>query len=302
MTTARNCPVCSTPNSDAELFLEEQIEKSQITGLSFASRKEPEYMRHHLVRCKTCDLVYADVPPSQAELAQAYHQADYDSAEEGDDAAKSYIHAIKPILGTLARKGRALEIGTGTAVFLEHLRAEGFAELVGVEPSVAAIASAPEYRKAWIREGIFVETDFEPNSFDLICCFMTMEHVLDPKDVATAASRLLRPGGAFVTVTHDYTSGINRILGSKSPIIDIEHMQLFSKRSISYLLEHSGFTDVKATRFANRYSISYWARLMPLPRKLKSDLARFLAGNSIGKKKISINVGNTIAWGFKAPT
>lgn len=299
MSTERNCPVCNTPSIGAAVFLEEHIDKSLITGLSFASRKEPEYMCHRLVHCKTCDLVYADSPPSQADLAQAYHQAGYDSVEEGDDAAKAYIEAIRPVLAQLPSKRRALEIGTGTGVFLEHLRAEGFSEPMGVEPSVAAIASAPEHRKCWIKEGIFVESDFEPNSFDLICCFMTMEHVLDPKYVATAALRLLKPGGAFVTVTHDYTSWINRILGKKSPIIDIEHMQLFSKTSIAYLYQESGFNRVRSQRFANKYSLRYWARLLPIPRKLKSSLGSFLAASAIGRRKISLNVGNTIASGFR---
>jgi SAM-dependent methyltransferase len=101
---------------------------------------------------------------------------------------------------------------------------EGFSELVGVEPSTAAIAAAPENRRQWIREGIFREADFSPSSFDLICCFMTMEHVPDPKVISDAAFRLLKPGGAFVTVTHDYRATVNRVLGKRSPIIDIDHM------------------------------------------------------------------------------
>jgi hypothetical protein len=54
-----------------------------------------------------------------------------------------------------------------------------------------------------------------------------MEHVLDPKVIALPAFRLLRPGGAFVTVTHDHRGRLNRLLGRRSPIIDIEHLQLF---------------------------------------------------------------------------
>ncbi len=256
-------------------------------------------MCHRLMRCRTCDLVYVDKPPTQDDLAQAYHQAEYDSAEEGNDAATAYISAIEPVLARLPQRKRALEIGTGTAVFLEHLSAKGFTDLVGVEPSVSAIASAPLHRRPWIREGIFVESDFEPASFDLICCFMTMEHVLDPKSVSDAAFRLLKPGGAFVTVTHDYTSWVNQLMGKKSPIIDIEHMQLFSQSSISYLLKSSGFENVTAGRFSNRYSLRYWARLMPLPKAIKTSVANFLATRSIGRTKLSFNVGNTLAAGFR---
>src|SRR5665647_1143686 len=258
MSESRPCPVCHTGFEKAKLFIEKNIDPAKLSGFSFASRKEPEYMCHRLVQCTNCDLVYADQPPGENELAHAYHVADYDSSEEANDAAAAYILAIQPALGKLAQRQRALEIGTGTGIFLERLSREGFTELVGVEPSSAAIAAAPEYRRAWIREGMFEEKDFAPASFDLICCFMTMEHVRDPNIVASAALHLLRPGGAFVTVTHDYRSLVNRLLGRRSPIIDIEHMQLFSKRSARHLFESVGYADVTVRAFVNAYTLRYW--------------------------------------------
>lgn len=276
------CPVCNTPADYATLFLEENIDKSRLSGFSFASRKVPEYMCHRLVRCPTCDLVYAPHPPGQDELANAYHKAEYDSAEEASDAAESYMRAIQPILARLPQRQCALDIGSGTGILLEFLRGEGFTELVGVEPSSAAIAAAPAHRRDWLQEGIFKETAFEPASFDLICCFMTMEHVRDPMDTALAAWRLLRPGGAFVTVSHDYGSLVNRMLGKRSPIIDIEHMQLFSKVSICELYERCGFIEVSANPFSNRYSLGYWIRLAPLPKVVKRTLKWVSAHTGMG--------------------
>lgn len=299
MRFSRSCPVCDTPAEAASVFVEENIDPSKLSGFSFASRKEPEYMCHRMVRCPVCDLVYVSDPPAQDELAVAYHEAAYDSSEEADDAAEAYIKAMRPLLGKLPQRLRALEIGAGTGVLLERLQAEGFAELVGVEPSKAAIAAAPDRRRDWLREGIFVESDFAPASFDLICCFMTMEHVQDPMATAQAARRLLRPGGAFVTVTHDYTSLVNRLLGRKSPIIDIEHMQIFSRASICELLARSGYGDISAHPFRNRYALRYWLRLAPLPGKLKESVRAFAATTGLDKLQLSINVGNTISAGFQ---
>lgn len=295
----RYCPVCHTDSERAILFIDKNIDPSKLSGFSFASRKEPEYMSHQLVRCTNCDLVYADQPPGEDELAHAYHAADYDSSEEASDAAKAYIQAIQPALGRLARRQSALEIGTGTGIFLDCLSREGFTELVGIEPSSAAIAAAPEYRREWIREGMFEEKDFVPGSFDLICCFMTMEHVRDPNVIARAAFHLLRPGGAFVTVTHDYRSMVNRLLGRRSPIIDIEHMQLFSKRSVRYLFENTGYTDVSVRTFANTYPLRYWMRLAPLPRGIKSGLSSLMSTLRLDNVKLGVNVGNLVTSGFK---
>ncbi len=296
---SRCCPVCHAAFAQAKPFLEKNFDPAKMSGSSFSSRKQPEYMCHRLVQCSNCDLVYADQPPEVADLAQAYHTADYDSAEEANDAAMSYIQAIKPTLDRLLSGNSVLEIGTGTGIFLELLSQQGYTKLVGVEPSAAAIAAAPESRRAWIRVGMFEESDFAPESFDLICCFMTMEHVCDPGAIAKSALRLLRPGGAFVTVTHDYRGLVNRILGKRSPIIDIEHLQLFSARSVRYLFDHAGYADVTVNAFVNTYTLKYWLRLAPLPASAKSAVSGLLKMMGVNDRKLGVNVGNLIASGYK---
>ncbi len=294
----RACPVCNAPASTARLFRAQSIDPAKMSAFSFASRKIPEFMSHRLVQCPDCDLVYADNPPDQAVLAHAYHVSDFDSAQEADDASAAYIRAVQPVLKRLPHKQAALEIGTGTGVFLEALRAHGFASLQGVEPSGAAIAAAPAHRKGWIRESIFLESDFAPASFDFICCFMTLEHVRDPQEITGAASRLLRPGGAVAFVTHDYRSIVNRLLGRRSPIIDIEHMQLFSPRSIRRLLEGHGFTDVQVDSFRNRYALRYWTRLLPIGLGSKQALTTTLSRLGLADRKLGFNVGNMISFGY----
>ena len=171
---ARACPLCGAGAEQAEPFLSDTRDGSRVSASSFASRKVPEYMSHAMVRCRACDLAYVDRPPTVEALAASYHEADYDSAEEAEDAADAYADALKSVLDGLKGRDAALEIGTGTAAFLERLHNAGFSKLIGVEPSTAAIAAAPSHRRAWIREGIFKEGDFAPDSFDLICCFMTL--------------------------------------------------------------------------------------------------------------------------------
>lgn len=297
--TSRNCPLCGAGSDHADPFLPDTRDESRVSGSSFASRKVPEYMSHAMVCCRTCDLAYVDRPPSVASLAASYHAADYDSAEEAEDAADAYGRALQTVLGLLKGRRAALEIGTGTGAFLERLQSLGFAELVGVEPSSAAIAAAPANRQPWIREGIFEEKDFAAESFDLICCFMTLEHVQDPGALVASAYRLLKPGGVFVGVTHDRRAMLNRLLGRRSPIVDIEHMQLFSADSARRLLQHEGYTAVDGTSFRNRYRPSYWLRLVPMPGGLKKMLTGLLRGSWLDRRRLSVNVGNFMSWGFK---
>ena len=298
MRKIRTCPVCGRESDNAKLFLKKNINSTKITDFTFASRKTPEFMSHELVRCLGCDLIYATEPPSEGELIIAYQEAAYDSSQEADDAAEAYIQAIGPIINALTYRNKVLEIGAGTGIFLEHLSRDIFVEVIGIEPSSAAIAAAPLYRQAWIRKGMFEETIFEPESFDMICCFMTMEHVSNPLMVARSAFNLLKPGGVFVTVTHDYRSSVNRLFGKHSPIIDIEHLQLFSQRSIKNLFQTAGYKRITVIKFVNAYSIKYWLRLTPLPSFVKHFLS-IIFNCSLGRKKIKINVGNIMAAGFK---
>jgi SAM-dependent methyltransferase len=295
----RNCPVCKTTASTARQFMKPNIDLDKISEFSFASRKLPEFMCHELVQCPVCDLVYVPNPPDQSELSHAYHVSDFDSAQEAEDAAQAYLKASKHVIERIESKCRALEVGTGTGVFLEMLKDVGFDEVVGVEPSIAAINAAPFHRQRWIREGIFNEKDFEAQSFDFICCFMTLEHVRDPQDLVSAAYRLLRPGGAIALVTHDYRSVVNRVLGSRSPIIDIEHMQLFSPRSIRRILDTNGFGNIEVVSFRNRYALKYWVRLMPFGQSIKAKVIRILDFFGLSGLKLSINVGNVMSVGYR---
>jgi SAM-dependent methyltransferase len=295
----RTCPVCGVSADRATVFLEASFDPAKLTASSFASRKTPEFMSYRLLRCMGCKTVYAVAAPPAEMLAHAYAAADYDSSEEAALAADTYAAALAPAIAALPRRGRVLDIGTGTGVLLERLVNAGFAEAVGIEPSAAAIAGAAVAVRGMIREGVFVEADFEPESFDLICCFQTLEHVPDPRALVQSCARLLRPGGALALVTHDYAAPLNRLLGRRSPIIDIEHLQLFCRPSLDWLLHDAGLPPREIRALMNRYPLRYWLRLAPLPGALKRAVAGLLAFAGLDRVQLGINVGNLLAIGLR---
>jgi SAM-dependent methyltransferase len=295
----RDCPVCGAGADRASVFLEASFDPARLTAASFASRKAPEFMSHRLLRCPGCATVYAAAAPPAAALAGAYADADYDSGEEAALAADTYAAALAPVIASLPRRGRALEIGTGTGALLERLLQAGFAEVSGIEPSRAAIMAAPTSVRALIREGVFAEADFAPASFDLICCLQTLEHVPDPRALALSCARLLRPGGVLALVTHDYAAPLNRLLGRRSPIIDIEHLQLFCRPSLDRLLRDAGLPPQAIQTLVNMYPLRYWLRLTPLPGGLKRGCAGLLGLVRLDRVRIGLNVGNLLAIGRK---
>ncbi len=296
--TSRVCALCGSARRSRE-FAEATYDPSRIGRFAFASRKVPEYMHYRLLLCKGCDLVYASPVPDRESLLEEYRVAAYDSGREARYAARTYGRLLRSVLGRLPDRAGALDIGAGDGAFLKELLLLNFTEVVGAEPSAAPIAAAEDAVRPLLRHAPFRAADFQGRKFRLITCFQTLEHVPDPLQLCRDACGLLKEGGVMLCVVHNRRALSARLLGRRSPIFDIEHLQLFSHTSSRRLLEGAGFRDIRTDTIVNRYPITYWMRLFPLPRMLKNAAIRFagaLGGNHI---PCPLPAGNLVAIGFK---
>jgi SAM-dependent methyltransferase len=295
---SRSCPLCGSSDT-SKIFTESNLDVERLDSFAFASRKMPEYMHYRLIDCPICDLLYANPLPRKEYLAEGYGEAAYDSEVEAHYAAATYADALSTFIERLPDRHGALDIGAGDGAFLECLLEKGFDQVVGVEPSRAPIAAARADVLPLIREGIFRGEDFLPGGFSLITCFQTLEHLHDPLEMARAAEKLLKPGGAAFFICHNRRALSARLMGRKSPIFDIEHLQLFSPQSACHLLEQSGFEEVLVTEIINCYPLRYWLRLLPLPKNMKCSLIRLLERIGIGPIKLALPAGNIAVIGYK---
>lgn len=292
----RSCPTCGSTD-DSRIFAEERLDFGALDEHAFASRKRPEHMRLRLVDCPVCDLIYASPVPSPEALARAYDAAAFDSAEEARYAARSYAQELQDLIASLPDRKGALDIGTGEGAFLAELLRLGFTDVGGVEPSSAPIEVADSAIAELIEHDVFRSDVRPPGSLSLVTCFQTIEHVPDPAKLVREATALLKPGGVFVLVCHNRRAAINRLLSMRSPIIDIEHMQLFSPQSVDELLRRAELRAVGHRTIRNRYPIRYWARLMPLPPRPQALVSRALERSGMGSRPLALSVGNLLAWG-----
>lgn len=289
-TQERSCPVCASRQHVP--FASEHINTDKITEFTYASRKQPEFMRHRMVRCCSCDLVYVPAPPDSATLTTAYEQAAYDSSEEADCAALTYARVLQPHLTRLTKRDVAVDIGAGNGAFLPHLKEVGFKTALGVEPSrAAAEAATPELQKDIIVDMFRPEllAGIRPS---LITSFMTLEHVDDPFALVRSVHDALAPGGMIAIVVHNRLGFLNRILGLRSPIMDVEHLQLFNPQSVHTLLERAGFSGISIQSFSNSYPLSYWLRLTPLPSRLKRCALSACEVLHVARLRLPMYVGN----------
>jgi SAM-dependent methyltransferase len=295
---SRPCPVCGS-DSQYTVFKEASFDASRWDRFAFSSRKTPEYMHYRLLECGRCDVLYANPLPTRESLDAAYREAAFDSSEEARHASDVYAELLPTILPNLPRREAALDIGTGDGAFLEHLLAGGFERVVGVEPSRAPVEVARPTVRSLIRQCPFRPSDFEKQSFSLITCFQTLEHVYEPLALCQGTFDLLHPGGALLLVCHDRRALSARVMGTRSPIFDIEHLQLFSRESLSFALREAGFDSVTTLPVVNRYPLSYWVKLLPLPTRAKVAALGALKKSRLGHVPLRLSAGNFAAIGYK---
>ena len=294
----RPCPICKTAEH-AVVFRESTYDEKRRTAASFSSRKHPEYMHFRLLACGRCGLTYGSPVADVRSAADAYRAASFDAGVESQDAARTYAHYLRK---AGLRAGAALDIGAGDGAFLRELRRLGFDPVTGVEPSEAPLRHAGEDVCALIRNEMFDGASFAPETFDLVTCFQTLEHVYEPRALLEDILRVLKPGGTVFVVAHDLNALSARVLGEKSPIYDIEHVQLFNARSMRGVLELAGFREVRIFPILNAYRLEYWLKLFPLPARVKNALSRGLRSaplRAVQDLRIPIPAGNMAAFGTK---
>ncbi|MGO9471741.1 MAG: class I SAM-dependent methyltransferase [Isosphaeraceae bacterium] len=294
----RACPICLT-RSRSRRFAEANIHWEALDHYAFASRKLPEYMHWRLSRCLDCDLLYADPAPSPDDLARLYEEAGFDSRKEAHHASRTYGRLLSRIVGRLPERKGAADIGTGDGAFLAELLDQGFEDVEGIEPSMAPIEAADASVRPLIRHGVFRADSFAAESKSLITCFQTIEHLSDPLSFCRHAWRALRPGGAIFLIGHNHRAISAKILGRKSPIFDIEHLQLFSPTSMRCLLGTAGFVHIETFPIFNRYPLGYWARLFPFPHRLKRRMLATVASLPMRRWVIPLPAGNLAAVAYK---
>ena len=288
---ARVCPICGQSDR-LTLFREANLDVGQLTDSAFSSRKLPEYMHARLDKCSRCDLVFANPAPSSESLLGLYRDASFDATKESEFAAKTYVRYLEKAKGLTPVP--TIDIGAGDGAFLLELQRRGFTDLIGFEPSEAPVAVADPSIRPKLRLEFFDPATFGDNEVGLMTCFQTIEHVFDPLKLTIDMHRILRPGGVAFLIGHNVDALSAKILGEKSPIYDIEHLQLFNPQSARTLMLQAGFSEVKVFPIYNAYPLSYWAKLFPIPQGLKQQVLGLLNGplKALGAQTIPLPAGN----------
>ncbi|HUG10948.1 MAG TPA: class I SAM-dependent methyltransferase [Opitutaceae bacterium] len=172
------------------------------------------------------------------------------------DAAHTSDYLWKPILAACAQFGakRVLDLGCGNGAFCRELAHAGFSA-VGCDPSGEGIRIASESVPGATFKQLGVDDDptlLGERGFDIVVSTEVVEHLAMPRHLPQFAKQVLRPGGLLIVSTpyHGYLKNLMLSLTDKwddhlSPFWDGGHIKLWSRATLTRLLEEEGFRVTK---------------------------------------------------------
>jgi SAM-dependent methyltransferase len=285
------CAICGTAGNADELY-PATLTPGAFTATVFSARRLPDRVHYRVVRCRSCGLIRSDPVLGAEGLAKLYRESTFEYGDELEGLRATYGRALARVAKLVPERSGLLDIGTGSGFVLELARDGGWTGIRGVEPSEDAIAKARRDIRPMISPDVMRAGLFAPGSFDAVTMFQVLDHMPDPVGLLDECREVLRPSGVVLAFNHDVTAWSARLLGERSPIVDIEHTYLYSPDTIRALLDRSGFDVVSVRSVRNTYSAAYLAQLLPLSDGFKASLLSLMRGSRVGRLKATVPLGN----------
>lgn len=285
------CALCGSENN-YQIIYKSRFDKKDFNLHTFSARRLPDNLHFQIVKCNKDNLVRSNPILDPKILANLYRKSQFYYEKEVPNLIKTYLKALNPILKNLPKNANILEIGCGNGFLLKALKDLGFKNVYGLEPSKDAVSKAHQTIKQHIKIHTLRKGLYKKGSFDLICFFQVLDHVVNPNEFLKICFDLLSPSGYILSFNHNIDSLSSKLLKDKSPIIDIEHTYLYSSDTLKLLFQKNKFTPLKIYCPANFVSIGHLIRLSPLPKSFKLTLLSLSSLSSILNKSILLTLGN----------
>jgi SAM-dependent methyltransferase len=172
--------------------------------------------------------------------------------------------------------GSLLEVGCGSGMYLDLMRALGWKRVVGIDISRRAIEQASTELKLEAYCGELKDVCLDEESFDAVSLSHTLEHVSDPVGFLRETYRVMKAGARLAIVVPNIESLTARVFGPDWFHLDApRHMVNFTRSSLRVALERAGF-QVESLKTNPR--MGYRTAMFSYSRKANDDNSIYTDG------------------------
>jgi SAM-dependent methyltransferase len=213
-----------------------------------------KYQGYEYWRCIKCGLVSTlPFPKPQAiedHYREKFNQGNYKLLRRYATKYKSVYRGMAQIIReaykqTSLKNKTVLDIGCFTGEFLEIMQ-EYKTKVYGVELQAEAVKNANQKFPGKIIKADVLSTDFPKLTFDIVTMLGLVEHLVNPQTMIKKAYQLLKPNGLVMIQTPNSNSVFAQVAGRWwPPYTPVEHIHLFSRKSLERLLTQNGFKNIQ---------------------------------------------------------
>jgi SAM-dependent methyltransferase len=217
-----------------------------------------------VVQCHECGLCFTNPRPDQVSIAQFYPEDGYPPYHPRRHHRPSWLSRWWPHTRRDGQavawhgQGRLLDFGCGAGSFLQRMGQNGW-QVTGLDMSATTACRVRADLGLRVLVGSLPHPELQPESFDVITMWHSLEHVHQPREVLREARRLLAPEGKLLVAVPNIDSLPYRWFGMDWYGLDLpRHLTHFTPLTLGLMLERSGFrvTTLEMVRHPNWLSVS----------------------------------------------
>ena len=203
---------------------------------------------YDVVWCPVCGFAYADTPAGQRDYDLYY--AGFSKYEDnrtstGGGGSEWDARRLRETAAAVAslvpdRQARVIDLGCANGGLLGELKAAGFSNLVGVDPSPACVANTKAGHGVAAFVGSIRQLPADLGRFDLVLLSHVLEHVADLASAVDGLAALLNDRGLLYLEVPD-ASRYREFLNAPFQDFNTEHINHFALHSLRNLFERRGF-------------------------------------------------------------
>ncbi|MEK7449212.1 MAG: class I SAM-dependent methyltransferase [Planctomycetota bacterium] len=222
---------------------ERKLQGAAESGFPGYGRKKPETCQMPFLRA----CLYTPRPDT-GEIQNTYSPEYFKKFYLKKDRLKSgFFRRMLKRIETLKNKGKILDVGCGTGLFLQLANRHGW-ETAGVEIASFAAEFCRNELRLNVRTGTLAGQNFPGNSFDVVTMWDVLEHETVPRQTLAEIRRILKPDGILMLKVPDMDSPINQTLLFYSRLKKINlvhapnHLFHFTRSTLKRMLMVCGFS------------------------------------------------------------